>query len=94
MNGFLRFFLTAEVIMSLLCCVTFGLDKWLAVKHKRRIRERTLHILMWLLGAPGALLGMNLFHHKTAHASFWISAVLALAAQLALAFCIVAMAYR
>ena len=94
MKDFLGYFLTAEVIMSVLCCLAFGLDKWLAVKHKRRIRERTLHIWMWALGAPGGLLGMNLFRHKTAHASFWISAVLALAAQLALAFGIVAMAYR
>ena len=94
MNGFLQYFLTAEAVMSVLCCLTFGLDKWLAVKHKRRIRERTLHIWMWALGAPGGLVGMNLFRHKTAHASFWISAVLALAAQLALAFGIVAMAYR
>ncbi len=94
MNDLLKYFLMAEAVMSILCFLSFGVDKWLAVKRKRRIRERTLHLWMWALGAPGGLLGMNLFRHKTAHASFWISAVLALAVQFALAWGIVAIAYR
>ena len=94
MKAPLTYYLMAVAAVSIVCFFAFGLDKWLAVRKKRRIRERTLHLLMWLLGAPGGLLGMNVFRHKTAHASFWISAVAALAVQLALAWAIVAMTYR
>ncbi len=94
MKAVFDFLLMAEAVMSILCFCTFGVDKWLAIKRKRRIRERTLHLWIWLLGAPGGLLGMNVFRHKTAHASFWLSAVGALAVQIALAWGIAAMTYR
>lgn len=42
-----------------------GWDKWRAVHHRRRVRERTLLLLAAMGGAFGLLLGMRLFHHKT-----------------------------
>ncbi len=76
----------AEGLLSILCFLTFGLDKLLACRGKRRIRERTLHLLIWLLGAPGGFLGMCVFRHKTAHDGFWFSAAGGLTLQLLLLF--------
>lgn len=54
----------AVAAMSVLSFFLFGADKRRAVRGEFRIRERTL-LLSALLGGPGALLGMRLFHHKT-----------------------------
>lgn len=78
--------LFVEGIVSVICFFTFGLDKLLATKKKRRIRERTLHLWIWFLGAPGGLLGMCVFRHKTLHTSFWLSAAGGLVVQLLLLF--------
>lgn len=78
--------LWAEGGCSLLSFLLFGLDKLLACKGKRRIRERTLHFWTWLLGAPGSFLGMLIFRHKTAHDGFWYSAAGGIAVQLLLLF--------
>ena len=78
--------LIIEGIVSVICFFTFGLDKLLACKGKRRIRERTLHFWTWLLGAPGSFLGMLVFRHKTAHDGFWYSAAGGIAVQLLLLF--------
>ena len=86
MEKLFTLFLLAEGILSGICFLAFGLDKLLACKGKRRIRERTLHLLIWLLGAPGGFLGMCVFRHKTAHPIFWFSAVGGLVLQLCLAF--------
>ena len=48
----------------------FGLDKLLAKRNKRRVRERTLFILTFLGGSAGALAGMILWNHKTRHNLF------------------------
>ena len=52
--------------------ILMGTDKSKAVKAKRRIRERTLFIAAFLLGAIGIMAGMYLFRHKTKHRSFRI----------------------
>ena len=78
--------LAAEGLISFICFFTFGLDKWLAIKKKQRIRERTLHLWIWLLGAPGGFLGMCVFHHKTAHPVFWFSVCGAIVVHLLLIF--------
>ena len=54
----------AVAAMSVFSFFLFGVDKRRAVRGAFRIRERTL-LLSALLGGPGALLGMRLFHHKT-----------------------------
>ncbi len=59
--------------VNLFSCLLFGLDKLLALLHRRRIPEATLLTLSFLGGSVGAMLGMTLFHHKTdarAHPGF------------------------
>ena len=55
----------AVLIMSLITFILFGIDKWKAVHNRWRIPEATLLLFSFFLGAPGGLLGMLLFHHKT-----------------------------
>lgn len=59
--------------VNLFSCLLFGLDKLLALLHRRRIPEATLLTFSFLGGSVGAMLGMTLFHHKTdarAHPGF------------------------
>lgn len=50
--------------------LTYGVDKFLARKHLRRISEKTLITLSFLLGSIGSLLGMVVFNHKTSKIKF------------------------
>lgn len=79
-------FLLLEAGMSALAFLLFAMDKWFAKRRKRRIRERTLLGCLLLFGAPGGMLSMVLFRHKTAHPSFWLTGVASLLLQLALAW--------
>lgn len=60
------------VCMSIIAFACYGIDKKKAADHAWRIRESTLILLAFIGGAPGALLGMHLFHHKTRHRKFRI----------------------
>lgn len=70
--------------MSAALFLLMGADKRLARRGGRRVPERTLFLLALLLGAPGGLLGMYVFRHKTRHwyfvLGFWALAVLQLGA--------------
>jgi uncharacterized membrane protein YsdA (DUF1294 family) len=55
---------------SLTAFVLFGCDKWLAGRRGGRIAESTLWLASALGGWPGGLLGIVLFRHKSAKASF------------------------
>lgn len=50
----------------------YGLDKQKAKRHKWRIPEATLLGVAFLGGSIGAFLGMQVFHHKTRKAKFYI----------------------
>jgi uncharacterized membrane protein YsdA (DUF1294 family) len=65
-------YLTLVVVMSLVCFIAYGLDKRRAVNGSRRISERTLHLMAFLGGWPGALFGQRHFRHKTQKVSFRI----------------------
>ncbi|MGN0256124.1 MAG: DUF1294 domain-containing protein [Chordicoccus sp.] len=56
----------------------YGVDKYKAIRHKWRITEATLIAAAFFGGAPGALLGMLFFHHKTRKWKFRILVPLAL----------------
>lgn len=60
------------LLLSFITFLTFGLDKYYAIKQKSRIRETTLLLLTLIGGTFGALLGMNLFHHKILKRPFLI----------------------
>lgn len=60
------------LIINIITFIIYGIDKLKAIKHKQRIREKTL-IFLALIGAPlGAYMGMILFHHKTKKKKFTI----------------------
>ena len=58
--------------VSLIAFVLFGIDKEKAARRKWRVPEKTLFLFAALGGAPGALLGMLVFRHKTKHLAFTV----------------------
>ena len=56
--------------VNLLAFCMYGLDKLKAKRGAWRIPEATLLLVAALGGSLGALLGMELFRHKTKHARF------------------------
>ena len=77
------FLLLAAV--NLLAFVLYGVDKLKAKKGAWRIPEATLLLVAFLGGSLGALLGMEIFRHKTKHAKFRILVPLFLILHIALA---------
>lgn len=59
-------------IINLLSGFIFAFDKQAAIKGRRRIPERTLHILEMLGGVFANLLLMYTLHHKNRKFSYWI----------------------
>jgi len=47
-----------------------GVDKFFAIRKKRRISELCLISFSFFGGAFGEILGMLIFHHKTKHIKF------------------------
>ncbi len=73
------------VAVNLLAFVLYGLDKDKAKRGAWRIPEATLLLVAFLGGSLGALLGMEVFRHKTKHAKFKILVPLFLVLHVALA---------
>ena len=73
------------IVLNLLAFLLMGLDKAKARRHRWRIPEKALFLSAILGGSIGAIAGMQLFRHKTKHASFWIGMPCILILQLALA---------
>ena len=78
--------LIAIGLISLVALIAYGADKRKAKKGAWRTKESVLLGLGLCGGAPGALLGMKLFRHKTKHWYFWVVNILGLAWQSALVF--------
>ena len=60
------------VVMSLIAFVTYGIDKRRARADRLRVPEKTLHLIALLGGWPGALVGQQVFRHKTQKLGFRI----------------------
>jgi uncharacterized membrane protein YsdA (DUF1294 family) len=60
------------VVTSCACFIAYGLDKRRSADGGRRVPERTLHLLAFLGGWPGAWLGQRQFRHKTKKVPFRI----------------------
>ena len=58
------------LLMNLLAFILYGVDKHKARKGAWRIPEATLLLAAFLGGSLGALLGMEVFRHKTKHWQF------------------------
>ncbi len=73
-------YLTTVFVMSVVCFCTYGWDKRRAKNGGRRVPERTLQLLAFFGGWPGAFIGQQLFRHKTQKSSFlvvfWLVVVL------------------
>lgn len=72
------------VAINVITFIYFGWDKTKAAVEGRRVRERTLWLLMILGGSIGGLLGMHVFRHKTKKISFQAAVALILMAQILL----------
>lgn len=72
LSGLTLFLFVVLVIYNIGTFTLYGVDKRRAQHREWRIKERTLLIAAAIFGAPGALLGMLLFRHKTRHALFRI----------------------
>ena len=70
--------------VNLLAFALYGIDKLKAKKGAWRIPESTLLLVAFLGGSLGALLGMELFRHKTKHAKFKVLVPLFLILHIAL----------
>ena len=67
-----RAFVLLLLGVNLLAFALYGIDKGKAKRGAWRIRESTLLLAALLGGSAGALLGMELFRHKTKHWKFKI----------------------
>ncbi len=65
-------YLIVVVVMSVVCFIAYGLDKRQAINGGRRVSERTLHLMAFLGGWPGALMAQRHFRHKTQKVPFRI----------------------
>ena len=85
MNPSLPVILTAVcILMSLMTFLLMGLDKARAKARAWRIPEKVLFLFAAFFGAPGGVLGMMTFRHKTKHSYFAIGFPLLAIAQIAL----------
>ncbi|MFK8258513.1 DUF1294 domain-containing protein [Erwinia sp. AnSW2-5] len=81
-------FATWAVLASALALMVYGVDKVAARKAWRRVPESTLLIFGFVGGWPGAILGQQLFRHKTQKQPFktyfFISVIVNIAVLVAL----------
>jgi len=69
-------FVVAYILgFGLITFLTYGCDKFRAVRHGRRVPELALQSLSVLGGALGGWAGMLVWRHKTKHTSFWLAQI-------------------
>ncbi|OGT58306.1 MAG: hypothetical protein A3E01_19610 [Gammaproteobacteria bacterium RIFCSPHIGHO2_12_FULL_63_22] len=70
--------------LSVVSVIAYALDKSAAQRGGRRISESSLHLFSLLGGWPGALIGQQVFRHKTKkrefRAVFWTTVLINVAA--------------
>ena len=74
----ISFLIRYLVFINIITMAVFGIDKYQAIRHRRRIRVATLFFLTLIGGSVGALSGMYLFRHKTKKAAFTVGVPLIL----------------
>ena len=79
-----RWLLGTLIGLNLLSFALYGIDKAKAKKSAWRIPEKTLLLAALLGGSLGALLGMEVFRHKTKHWKFKLLVPLFLILHIAL----------
>ena len=78
----MKLFLIYLAVVNLAAFALMGVDKLRAKRGAWRIPERTLFLPAILGGSPGAILGMQMFRHKTRHRQFAVGIPLILLVQL------------
>ena len=78
----MKLFLIYLAVVNLAAFALMGVDKRRAERGAWRIPERTLFLPAILGGSPGAILGMQVFRHKTRHRQFMIGMPLILLVQM------------
>lgn len=81
--------LGAYAVGSVITFAVFGFDKHRAARKGRRVPERTLHVLSWAFGFPGAIAGMLVFRHKTRKRPFIVKTAFIVLVHLVLAAIVV-----
>lgn len=76
------------IVINILTFAVYGIDKRKARQGSWRISEATLLMLAVIGGTIGALLGMQVWRHKTMHLKFKYGLPLILLAQIALMYLI------
>lgn len=76
-------YISVLIIWNLIVFMLYGIDKYKAIKDGWRISERTLLSAAFLMGAFGAVLGMEAFRHKTRKRKFRSLVPIALALNIA-----------
>ncbi len=76
------------LIWNFLVFFLYGIDKILAKRGARRIRETTLIFPAFLLGGMGAMFGMVVFNHKTSKTKFRILVPLFVVLNVVIIWCI------
>ena len=79
MNYFVLF-----IIWNAIICLVYALDKYYAIKKKRRISEKALLMPAYFMAALGAILGMIIFNHKTSKKKFRFLVPLAMIENIAI----------
>ena len=74
------------VLINVAAFLLYGFDKYKSKRNQRRISEFSLLLIAALGGSIGALLGMDLFRHKTQHKKFRIGLPVIVLLQLALMY--------
>jgi len=68
------------LLASIVCFLSYALDKAAAVRRGWRTSEQTLHLLGLTCGWPGGLLAQQLLRHKSSkpsfRAEFWFTVLL------------------
>lgn len=66
-------------VISMLAYITYAIDKKSAINNRRRVSEKTLHLLGVVGGWPGAFLAQQRLRHKTQktafQVTFWLTVV-------------------
>ena len=70
------------LVWNMITFSMMGIDKWKAKHNRRRISEKSLLTVCFLMGAIGGGAGMLTFHHKTRKLKFQILVPIALVLNL------------
>ena len=85
-HRFVVTWVNGAIALTLGTMMLFGIDKYQAIRRGPRVPENLLYLAVAMGGSLGALLGMNVFRHKTQKVSFQFALVIIILAQLAIGY--------